>query len=139
MPNIDFPHGELTGRFIAGFHETFRELGHGFSESVCQRALGIVLADLGLNVLLEVPLNVQFRGHVIGTFSADMVVNETVLVEIKAGQSLEGWPQTQLLNYLKAGGGGVGLLVNFGRYPEHKRFIMGDNAADSLPCLRRKR
>ena len=64
-----------------------------------------------------------------------MVVNNTILVEIKAGQRLEAYAQAQLLNYLKAAGGGVGLLLNFGRHPEHKRMVMG-NPFNSLPLLR---
>jgi hypothetical protein len=64
-----------------------------------------------------------------------MVVNETVLIEIKANQSLEGYAQAQLLNYLKAAGGGVGLLLNFGRRPEYKRMVVG-NPLNSLPVLR---
>jgi|SRR5688572_10392171 len=133
---MDLPHGELTGRIIAGFHETFDELGSGFSERVCTRALAIVLADQGLAVSLEVPLVVEFRGRTIGTFQADMVVESTVLVEVKASAMLDGYAQAQLLNYLKAAGGGVGLLLNFGRHPQHKRMVMGD-PVNSLPLLRR--
>lgn len=131
-----FAHGELTGRILEGFHQTHQELGSGFSEGVCRRALGIVLAELGLDVRTEVKLTVGFRGYCIGTFFADMVVNDIVLLEIKAGQALEGYAQAQLLNYLKAAGGGVGLLLNFGRTPQHKRLVMGD-PFNSLPVLRR--
>jgi hypothetical protein len=56
-------------------------------------------------------------------------------VEVKVGTSIENFAQAQLLNYLKADGGGVGMLLNFGREPTHKRFVMG-NASDSLPALR---
>lgn len=138
QPDMIWPaleHAELTGRIIEGFHETFHELGSGFSERVSQAALAIVLTDAGLDVRVEVPLSVMFRGRIIGDFHADMVVNDTVLVEIKVAQTLEGYPQAQLLNYLKAAGGGVGLLVNFGRHPAHKRMVMGD-PANSLPLLR---
>lgn len=108
----------------------------GSQRAVSQAALSIVLREMGLNVQVEVPIHVQFRGQIIGQFFADMVVNDTVLVEIKAGVALEGWPEAQILNYLKASGGGVGLLLNFGRRREHKRFVVGDNPSNSLPLLR---
>ena len=133
---LSFPHGDLTGKILEGFHITYNELGSGFSEAVSQAALSIVLRDMGLKVEIEVPIHVQFRGQIIGQFFADMVVNDTVLVEIKAGVTLEGWPEAQTLNYLKASGGGVGLLLNFGRRREHKRFVVGDNPSNSLPLLR---
>jgi GxxExxY protein len=136
--DVNFAHGELTGRIIQGFLQTHSELGSGFSEKVCRSALAIVLAEKGLRVWTNVPIKVLFHATVIGDFFADMVVDDTVLIEIKAGQSLEGYPQAQLLNYLKGVGGGVGLLLNFGRRPEYKRMVMGD-PFNSLPTLRRRR
>ena len=135
MDHRNFPHGALTGTIIGAFQETYDELGWGFSERVYCNALVIVLIDRGLRVSAEVPIRVEFRGRLIGRFFADMVVNETVLVEVKAASSLETYAQAQTLNYLKAAGGGVGLLVNFGRHRQHKRFIMG-NGVDSLPNMR---
>ena len=134
MLDTRFAHRDLTGRIIAGFQETHHELGSGFSERVCLNALAIVLTDTGLSICLQVPLTVRFRGKVIGSFLADMVVNNTVLVEVKAAQEIEAYAQSQLLNYLKASGGGVGLLLNFGRHPQHKRMVMG-NPLESLPLL----
>ncbi len=129
-----FAHGKVTGAIIEAFQQTHAELGSGFSERVCCAALAIVLCEKGLTVWLNAPINVIFHGQNIGRFYADMVVNDTVLVEIKAGQVLEGYAQAQLLNYLKAAGGGVGLLLNFGRRPEFKRMVVGD-PFNSLPLL----
>jgi GxxExxY protein len=136
MTGTNLPHGETTGAIIQGFHETHEELGSGFSEKVSRNALAIVLRSKGLRVGIEVPLEVRFRGQVIGEFFADMVVNETVLVEIKGTARIEPYAEAQLLNYLKAAGGGVGLLLNFGRTPQHKRLVMGD-PLNSLPSLRK--
>ncbi len=136
MLESDFAHADLTRSIIAGCRQTYHELGSGFSERVCQNALAIVLTDMGLTVCVELPLRVEFRGRILGRFLADMVVNKTILLEIKAGQALEGYAQAQLLNYLKAAGGGVGLLLNFGRHPEHKRMVVG-NPKNSLPLLTR--
>jgi GxxExxY protein len=132
--HTQFPHGDLTGRVIGCFFDVFGELGHGFSEKVLQRALAIVLHEAGMQVLQEVPIQVHFRGRSIGDFYADLIVERVLLVEVKSGKTIEGYAEAQLLNYLKAAGGGVGLLLNFGRRPEFKRMVMG-NPAKSLPFL----
>ena len=127
-------HSELTSRIIGCFYDVRRELGHGYSEAVYQRAMTIALRQAGAQAREAVPLPVHFRGHHIGTFEADLVVDDTILVEIKAAATLEGYPQAQLMNYLKAAGGGVGLLLNFGRRGEFKRVVLGD-LENSLPRL----
>jgi hypothetical protein len=71
----DLAHAELTDRILAGFFETYRELGQGFSEPVLCRALAIVLRAAGLSVLEEAQLDVWFRGQCIGRFRADLIVN----------------------------------------------------------------
>lgn len=112
----------------------FGELGHGFSELVYQRALVVALRDANLVAKQNASLTVSFRGTVVGTFIPDLVVAGVVIVEVKAAGALESYASAQLLNYLKAAGGGVGLLVNFGHRFEHKRLVMGDPKAD-LPNL----
>ena len=124
-----------TVRIIDALYQVYRELGYGFSEAIYRRATVIVLRDWGLDAVEEQMITVSVRGMRIGTFYADIVVAGVVLVEIKAAASMEHYAQAQLLNYLKAAGGGVGMLLNFGREPTHKRFVMGD-ASDSLPGLR---
>ena len=81
-------------------------------------------------------LSVTFRGSIIGTFYGDIVVADVVLVEIKVSAAIEKHAEVQLLNYLKAAGGGIGLLLNFGREATYKRFAMGDDPRNSLPALR---
>lgn len=129
-----FAHGELTGVIIEAFLQTHAELGSGFSERICRDALAIVLRERGLRAWPNAAIDVVFHQQHIGRFYADLVVNDTVLLEIKAGQVLEGYAQAQLLNYLKGAGGGVGLLMNFGRRPEFKRMVLGD-PLNSLPLL----
>jgi len=131
------PHGDLTDRILNCFFQTFGELGHGFSELVLSRALEIVMTEAGLSVLREPELDVQFHGHLIGRFRADLIVNRTVLIEVKGAATLERYVESQVLNYLKACGGGVGLILNFGRKPEFKRLVMGD-PTNSLPSLNRR-
>jgi GxxExxY protein len=126
MSAVVLVHRELTERIIGCFFEVYGELGPGFSEPVLRRALMIVLQQAGLRAEEEVRLQVYFRGHVIGTFFVDIVVEGTVLVEIKALPEIDSRSVGQLLNYLKAAGGGVGLLLNFGRRPEFSRKIVGN-------------
>ena len=128
-------HSELTGRILGCFYDTYAVLGHGFSEAVLGRALTIALEEAGMRVARSVPLQVHFRGHAIGLFFADIIVDRTVLIEVKATATIENYAIAQMLNYLKVAGGGVGLLLNFGRKPESKRLVMGD-PFNSLPALR---
>ena len=133
--NPNFPHGEITGAIKDALFDTHHELGYGFSEHVCRRALAIVLRDAGFQVSEEVLLPVSFRGKSIGTFYADLVVSGRVLVEVKVMPSLMPYAQAQVLNYLKAAGGGVGMLVNFGPEAQFKRFVQGRDPTHSLPLL----
>ena len=133
---MQLPHYELTGQILAGFHDVATALGHGFSEAVLVEALIIVLREAGLDVARRIGIEVRFRGHVIGLFYPDLIVNRTILIEVKATATIENFAIAQTLNYLKAAGGGVALLLNFGRKAESKRFVMGD-PFDSLPILRR--
>jgi GxxExxY protein len=92
--------------------------------------------SIGLDVTEERMISVMFRGSIIGIFYADMVVAGVILVEIKASGTIEKYAEAQILNYLKAAGRGIGLLLNFGREPSYKRFAMGDDPINSLPSLR---
>lgn len=128
------PLAPLTELIIEGFHDCVHELGCGFGEHVCQKALAIVLAGKGLLIESSVSLDVHFRGHLLGTFTTDLVVERLVIIEVKATSKLEDAGRAQLLNYLKCAGGGVGFLANFGLKPEIKRLVMGD-PTNSLPRL----
>ena len=128
-------HSGVTGEVLRSFFDVYRELGYGFSEVVCRRALALALRAAGLEAIEEVPLEVHFRGALIGRFYADVIVSGVVLVEIKATATLEGYAQAQLLNYLRAAGGGVGMLLNFGREPTFRRLVLG-SVESSLPQLR---
>jgi GxxExxY protein len=117
-------HYELTEQIIGVYYDVYAELGHGFLENVCQRALVIALRDLGLSVVEHVPFPVMFRGHLLGDFFADAVVNGLVLVEVKAGSSLHPWDDAQVLNYLRASRLEVALVFNFGPKREFRRYIL---------------
>lgn len=114
---------EITEKIIKGFYEIYNELGSGFLESVYEQALYIVLTGYGSNVERQKDITVYFRGYIIGKFRADLIINEKIIVEIKAVHNLLSEHEAQMINYLKATNIEVGLLLNFGNKPEFKRFI----------------
>jgi GxxExxY protein len=105
---------ELTGQIIKACFDVINELGAGFLESVYQNALVLALRQKGLMVEPQKPIAVIFRGENVGQFYADLLVDEKVIIELKAVSALQPEHQAQLINYLKATGIEVGLLVNFG-------------------------
>jgi GxxExxY protein len=107
-------HGDITGEIISAFYAVYNELGYGFLESVYVRALAIELFQRRMNVAREVPVTVYYKGVTIGTYRADLVVSDTVVVEVKAGEHAAESDRSQLLNYLRASGKEVGLLLHFG-------------------------
>ena len=122
-----FKHGGVTNRIIGVFYDVYNELGHGFLESVYHRSLVMALRSEGLNVCSRVDIPVWFRGSEVGHFQADILVENCVLLELKAARALESAHRAQLLNYLRATEIEVGLLLNFGEKAEVKRLIF-DNS-----------
>ncbi len=105
---------ELTSKILEACFEVSRELGAGFLESVYEKALLVALRQKGLNAVCQVPLQVKFRGVIVGDFYADVLVEGKVLVELKAVSRILPEHKAQVINYLKATGIEIGLLVNFG-------------------------
>jgi GxxExxY protein len=113
----------VTERIIGVFFDVYNELGSGFLESVYVEALALAFCQAGLTVERETPLAVSFRGSIIGRFRADLIVAGAVLVEAKACPRLHSSHEAQLLNYLRATVLEIGLLLNFGRRPQFRRFL----------------
>lgn len=115
---------DLTEKVIGACFDVSNELGAGFLESVYEKALLISLKDKGLKAEGQVPLKVKYKGHIVGDFFADILVEEKLIMELKAVKSFTPEHDAQLMNYLKATGIKVGLLVNFGRPKiEWKRIV----------------
>jgi len=121
--NTDLMHYALTDKIIAVFYDVYNELGHGFLESVYHKSLYLALTEIGLTVHSPVDIPVWFRGHQVGCFEGDILVEKCVLLELKAARTLDSSHKAQLLNYLRATDIEVGLLLNFGVKPEVKRLI----------------
>jgi GxxExxY protein len=118
-----FKHGEITQKIIGVFYEVYNELGHGFLESVYEKSLEVALTSMGLKVCRQIEIPVSFRGQRVGVFTADMLVEDCVLLELKAARVLDSSHEAQLLSYLRATEIEVGLLLNFGLKPDFKRLI----------------
>jgi len=129
-------HSDTTDRVLKVFYEVYNELGGGFLESVYHSALMIALAEDGLSVASQVAVPVYFRGRIVGDFRADLIVNDEVLLELKATQILDRVHEAQALHYLKATKIEVALLLNFGPKPQFKRLLL-DNDQKKIreyPC-----
>lgn len=139
-PNVDdsgFKHGQITQKIISVFFEVYNELGHGFLESVYGKSLDLALNSSGLNACRKIEIPVMFRGHTVGDFEADMLVDNVVLLELKTARVLDSSHEAQLLNYLRATDIEVGLLLSFGLRPQFKRLVF-DNPRKAIcanPCL----
>lgn len=121
-------HKELTEKMIQAYYRVYNELGYGFLEKVYERALELELSATGLEVKSQYPIQVFYRGEHIGDYIADLLVEDKVIVEIKAADCLIDVHEAQLLNYLKATNIEVGLLMNFGPEPKFfRRIFTNDN------------
>ena len=116
-----YKYSELTEQIIGAFYAVYSALGYGFLENVYVKALMIELYRKGMTANDQLPIQVFYLGQLIGEYYADIVVNNLVILEIKAVKTLVTEHEAQLLNYLKATPYEVGLLLNFGPKPETKR------------------
>jgi GxxExxY protein len=117
-------HADTSRNIIRVFKQVHAELGIGFLESVYSAAMTLALRDSGFAVEREVPVTVVFRGHPVGTYRIDLLVEKLVCVELKVCRAIISAHEAQLLNYLRASRIEVGLLLNFGMHPELRRFIL---------------
>ncbi|MEC4685529.1 MAG: GxxExxY protein [Nitrospirota bacterium] len=132
-----FKHKEITDIILGSFYEVYNELGDGFLESIYENAMYIVLTGYGLKVENQKSIPVFFRGDVIGGFKADLIINEKVIVELKATRTIDPAHEAQIINYLKATNIEVGLLVNFARKPEVRRFAFDNKRKNICANLRK--
>ena len=117
-------HDDLTQKIIGVFYDVYNELGCGFLESVYREAMRLALGQAGLKVQTEMQIPVRFRGELVGVFRADLVVNDVVLIELKACEAIVREHESQTLHYLRATEIEVALLMNFGPKPRFKRLVM---------------
>jgi len=116
-------HADLTEMIIASFYRVYNHLGYGFLEKVYENAMMIEFRKQGLQGRQQERIKVYYDGEEVGDYFADILVNDLVIVELKAARTIQADHQAQLTNYLRATDKEVGLLLNFGETPEFKRVI----------------
>jgi len=114
-------HNDITDKIIKAFYQVYNTLGYGFLEKVYENALIIELKKLSLNVIAQYPIRVYYDTVVVGDYFADILVESTVIIEIKVAKTISIEHEVQLLNYLKATQLEVGLILNFGPKAEFSR------------------
>ena len=121
-------HSDLTEKIIGCAFEVQNELGAGFLESVYEKAMVVALKESGVSVRGQAPIKVSFRGVSVGSFYADLLVEDLIIVELKTVSRLSEQHRAQVINYLNATGIPVGLLINFGNPRiEYRRLIASGN------------
>ena len=120
-------HEEITEKIIQAFYKVYNTLGYVFLERDYLNALYIELIAMGFNVEKEKKIPVYYSGNVVGDYQADLVVEEIIVVELKAINTLVEENEHQLVNYLKATAIEIGLLLNFGKKPQIKRKIFDND------------
>ena len=122
--NSNFLHSEITDLIIKAYYQVYNKLGFGFLEKVYENAMMIELIRLDLKCEKQKPITVNYDGFDIGEYFADIIVNDCVIIELKAAENLCPEHEAQLVNYLKATEIEVGLLLNFGKEPKFKRRVL---------------
>ncbi len=114
-------HSEITNLIIKAYYNVYNKLGYGFLERVYENAMMIELDKFGLSVEKQKKIEVYYDDDIVGDYFSDILVNDKIILELKAAKRLSKKHNLQLLNYLKATEIEVGLLLNFGKKPEFKR------------------
>jgi len=122
-----YKHNELTEKIIEAFYCVYNKLGFGFLENVYQNALCFELQKRAFDVEPQKNIDVYYETQVVGKYKADLIVNDLIVLELKAVDCLSPEHELQLINYLKATDKEVGLLLNFGVKPEVRRKAFDNN------------
>ncbi|MEO8405950.1 MAG: GxxExxY protein [Chitinophagaceae bacterium] len=120
-------HADITDQVLNAFYKVYNTLGYGFLEKVYENALYIELIKINLKAERQKKVLVHYDSIVVGDYCTDLIVQDVVICELKAKESLTEADEHQLLNYLRATNVEVGLLLNFGKKPEVKRKIYANN------------
>lgn len=127
---MELKHASLTKQILKAFYDVYNTLGYGFLERIYQNALYFELQNRGFVVEAQKKIQVYYKGREVGDYFADLVVNNVVILELKAAECIVDAFESQLTNYLKATNIEVGLLLNFGKKPEFRRKMWVNDAKD---------
>ena len=127
-PQFDLQYKNITDKILFAFFKVvYTELGYGFLEKVYENAMLISLRSMGLLVKNQEKIDVYFQGEIVGEYYADLLVENCVIVELKAAHLISSDHEAQLLNYLRATPYEVGLVLNFGPKPDFYRRVFSNN------------
>lgn len=127
MTNENYIHTDLTEQIIRAAYDVFDELGNGFLESVYEKAFEIALKEYGLDVIRQAAIPVYYYGEQVGDFKADLIVDGTVIIELKAVEKIQPIHEAQIINYLRATRIEIGLIINFGEKLQIKRRVFANS------------
>ena len=125
-------HQQITDSILKVYYDVYNQLGYGFLEKVYQNAMYFELKNKGYKVEAQKPIKVYLRNQLIGEYYADLLVEDKVIIELKACEVLMNVHIAQLMNYLKATEIEIGLLLNFGEDAEFKRIIYTNDRKKNL-------
>ena len=127
IPSFMLLHEELSDQILNAFYEVYNQLGYGFLEKVYQNALYLELKEKGLSVVPQRRCAVYYKNREVGEYFADMIVNEVVILELKACGFIANEHEIQLQNYLKASKIELGFILNFGPKPKFTRMVFSND------------
>jgi GxxExxY protein len=133
---MELKHAEITGRLLDLFFFVYNNLGFGFLEQVYLNSMIVAAKRFGLDIRKKYPIRVTFEEATVGRYEADLLVNNTIIAELKTVSMLIPEHEAQLLNYLKATKYEVGFLFNFGPRPQFKRMVFENSRKGSLSWIR---
>ena len=128
---MELLHKDLTEAIIKTFYDVYNELGYGFLEKVYQNSMFLELKARGFNVEAQKQIKVYYKNQQVGEYYADLVINDLIIIELKAAEVIVEEFEWQLINYLRGTDKEVGLLLNFGKKPEFRRKVF-ENSRKNL-------
>jgi GxxExxY protein len=129
---MELLHKDLTDQILKTYYDVYNELGYGFLEKVYQNALFLELRNRGFYVEAQKQIKVYYKETQVGEYYADLIINECVILELKATEVIVKEFEFQLINYLKATDIEVGFLLNFGSKPEFRRKVFANGRKNRM-------
>jgi len=120
----NYLHSDITDKIIRAYYNVYNTLGFGFLEKVYEKSMLIELRELGLFAQSQQRINVYYKDRLVGDYFADIIVDNKVIIEIKAADCLNPAHEAQLVNYLRGTDIEVGILLNFGEKPDQRRRVL---------------
>ena len=120
---MEYLYSDITSEVLNAFYDVYNELGYGFLEKVYKNALFNELTQRGIKCQKEYPISVYYKGICVGDYYADIMIEDKIILELKAVKTILPEHIAQLNNYLRATNAEVGLLLNFGLEPQKKRIV----------------